>query len=229
MSAASPTVLVVDDDPKTVENLRLYLDASGYRTRIARDGITALAIALSEPIDLLLLDVMLPKMDGFEVCRRIREESYVPIILVTARAFEVDKLRALDEDGADDYITKPYSPKEVVARVGAVLRRTRRPPLSRAAWERGALRIDAARHEAFVRDERVALTPTEFRLLASLAENYGIAIARSALIELVLGFDYRGLERTIDVHVMNLRRKLAVFLVEGWIQTVPGVGYLLEV
>lgn len=222
-------VLIVDDDPKTVEHLSLFLRDAGFELRVAYDGAAALEIARAETIDLVLLDLMLPRLNGFDVCRALRADGEVPIILVTARGMEADKLRAL-ADGADDYITKPYSGKEVVARVRAVLRRTKAAlgPLAGNVFEAHGLRLDLQRHAIAVHGRPVDLTGTEYKLLACLARNAGTALPRAELIERVLGWDYEGFERTIDVHVMNLRKKLAAAGLADCIRTVVGIGYKFE-
>ena len=221
-------MLVVDDDPKTIEHLGLFLRDAGFAVRVAYDGEAALDVARAEPVDLVLLDVMLPKLDGFAVCRALRENGDVPIILLTARGMEADKLRAL-ADGADDYITKPYSGKEVVARVRAVLRRTKaQAAFPSRVFEARGLRLDLERHGVAVDGRDVELTATEYKLLACLARNAGVAIARAELVERVLGWDYEGFERTIDVHVMNLRKKLSAAGLGECIRTVVGVGYKLD-
>ena len=233
MSSAAPRtssegiVLVVDDDAKTIEHLSLFLRDAGFGVRVAYDGEAALAAARTERVDLVLLDVMLPKVDGFGVCRALRGDGDVPIILLTARGMEADKLRAL-EDGADDYITKPYSGKEVVARVRAVLRRTKAHGASRTVFEARGLRVDLERHAVTAHGRPVELTGTEYKLLKCLVQNAGAAITRSELVERVLGWDYEGFERTIDVHVMNVRKKLAAAGLTECVRTVVGVGYTFD-
>ena len=217
-------ILVVEDDAKAAGLIRLYLEHAGYPVETAGDGRAALERARREPAPrLIVLDVMLPHVDGFEVCRRLRAESDVPIILVTARVEEDDRLAGLDL-GADDYVAKPFSPRELVARVRAVLRRSpseepQGPPLSRAG-----VHLDPASHQVRVRGELVDLTPREFRLLHALMRTQGRAFARQELVERALGRDFAGLDRTIDAHVKNLRRKLGSGDTD-WIETVPGVGY----
>ena len=217
-------ILVVEDDAKAAGLIRLYLEHAGYPVETAGDGRAALERARLEPVPrLIVLDVMLPHIDGLEVCRRLRAESDVPIILVTARVEEDDRLAGLDL-GADDYVAKPFSPRELVARVRAVLRRSpseepQGPPLSRAG-----VRLDPASHQVHVRGELVDLTPREFRLLHALMRAPGRAFARQELVERALGQDFAGLDRTIDAHVKNLRRKLGSGDTD-WIETVPGVGY----
>ena len=224
---AKSRILVVDDDPKTVASLRLYLEHAGYEVAAAADGRQALARArVAPPPDLIVLDLMLPHVDGLTVCRILRGESDVPIIMLTARTTEEDRLEGLDL-GADDYVPKPFSPRELVARVRAVLRRS---PASGDAGgppiKAGRLTIDPARREVKVGTKAVELTPREFRLLETLARAPGRAFTREELVERAFGPDYEALDRTIDAHVMNLRRKIEHDPAEPvYIQTVFGVGY----
>lgn len=221
-------ILVVDDEPKIVELVRLYLEREGYRVSAAGDGRAALSAFRQEKPNLVVLDLMLPELDGREVCRALRKESAVPIIMLTARAEEADKLIGL-ELGADDYLTKPFSPRELVARVRAVLRRAASPPAPEEALAVGDLHLDLARHEARCADRPLELTATEFKLLAALAQNPGRVLSRQRLLDLARGEDYEGLERTIDSHIKNLRLKLAPPGKPGCrIATVRGVGYRLE-
>lgn len=223
-------VLVVEDDPKTAEWLRLYLERDGLAVQVAGDGPTALRMLDAERPDLVLLDVMLPKMNGFEVCQAIRAGGRTPIILITARAAEEDRLRGFDA-GADDYVTKPFSPREVVARVRAVLRRAQpddAPMDAPIALGDLTLRPDALLIEAG--SATVKLTPVEARLLGALMASAGRGWTRAQLVARVLGDDYEGNERTIDVHIKNVRRKLEALpegLVLPRIETAHGVGYRL--
>ena len=219
-------ILVVDDDPKTVASVRLYLEAAGYGVIVATDGAAALRSATAEPApDLVVLDRMLPLLDGLEVCRALRVRSDVPIIMLTARTTEEDRLEGLDL-GADDYVTKPFSPRELVARVRAVLRRLPAGVRDRPPFEIAGLAIDPGRHEVRVRGRSVPLTPREFRLLETLARSPGRAFTREELVERAFGPDYGALDRTIDAHVVNLRRKLEADPSHpALIQTVFGVGY----
>jgi two-component system, OmpR family, alkaline phosphatase synthesis response regulator PhoP len=230
-------ILVADDDKKTVELIKLYLERDGYRVQVAYDGREAIELARRKSPDLIVLDLMLPSVDGLDVCRALRAESQVPVIMLTARTTEEDRLAGLDT-GADDYVTKPFSPRELVARVRAVLRRSGvedgpqelhfgDPSFAGSGPDSGqGLLIDFLRHEVKLRGEPVHLTPKEFKLLATLAREPGRAFSRLELLEKVFGYDYEGLERTLDVHIMNLRKKIeADPSSPSYILTVYGVGY----
>jgi DNA-binding response OmpR family regulator len=220
-------VLVVDDDAKTVELVRLYLTRDGYKVITASDGNEALRIAREARPDLIVLDLMLPGCDGVEVCRTLRQESEVPIIMLTARTTEDDKLAGL-EVGADDYVTKPFSPKELAARVRAVLRRLPEESVRRGPQEirSGDLVVDLVKHEVSLAGRALQLTPVEFKLLGVLAREPGRTFSRAQLIEKVLGYDFEGFDRTIDVHILNLRRKLEDDPSRPrYICTVYGAGY----
>jgi two-component system alkaline phosphatase synthesis response regulator PhoP len=221
---ASKKVLVVDDDVKTVELVRLYLDRDGYQVLTAYDGVEALRLARESYPDLIVLDLMLPDIDGLEVCRVLRHESDVPIIMLTARTTDQDKLTGLDI-GADDYVTKPFSPKELTARVRAVLRRL---PGERGPEEikSGELSMNFTTHEAWFAGRPLSLTSVEFKLLGIIAKEPGRVFSRANLIEEALGYDFEGFDRTIDVHILNLRRKLEPDPSHPrYIKTVYGVGY----
>jgi DNA-binding response OmpR family regulator len=199
------TILVVDDDRKTVDLVRLYLERAGFSVRVGYDGRQALELARAQRPDLVVLDLMLPHVDGLDVCHALRQEAgQVPIIMLSARSTEADKLGGL-ETGADDYVTKPFSPAELVARVKAVLRRADVGVGEPAQVVVGALVIDNLRHEARLAGTNVRLTPREFRLLQAMARAPDRALSRDDLVERAFGFDYDGLERTVDVHVANLR------------------------
>ncbi len=218
------TVLVVDDDIKTVELVKVYLNRDGYRVLTAYNGVEALRVARESNPDLVVLDLMLPDVDGLEVCRTLRHESDVPIIMLTARTTDQDKLTGLDS-GADDYVTKPFSPKELAARVRAVLRRLpgERGP---AQITRGELTMNFVRREAWLADRLLALTDVEFKLLGVLAREPGRVFSRGDLIEKALGYDFAGFDRTIDVHILNLRRKIEQAPNRPrYIKTVYGAGY----
>lgn len=221
---AGKKVLVVDDDVKTVDLVRLYLDRDGYEVLIAYDGVEALRLAGESYPDIIILDLMLPDIDGLEVCRALRRESDVPIIMLTARTTDRDKLTGLNL-GADDYVTKPFSPKELMARVRAVLRRL---PGERGPDEikRGSLSINFTTHEARFDGKPLNLTSVEFKLLGVLAREPGRVFSRANLIEEALGYDFEGFDRTIDVHILNLRRKLEPDPSHPkYVRTVYGIGY----
>ncbi len=224
---AGRRVLVVDDDVKTVELVKLYLNRDGYKVFTANDGMEALRLARESHPDLIVLDLMLPGIDGLEVCRTIRGESDVPIIMLTARTTDRDKLTGLDL-GADDYVTKPFSPRELAARVRAVLRRLPGEALQRGPEEvvHGDLRVNFLQREVYFGGRLLNLTPTEFKLLGILAREPGRVFSRAELIEKGLGYDFEGFDRTIDVHILNLRRKLeSDSRYPRYIETVYGAGY----
>ena len=223
---AGKRVLVVDDDVKTVELVRLYLNRDGYRVLTAYDGVEALRLAREGHPDLIVLDLMLPGIDGLEVCRTLRGESDVPIIMLTAKTTDQDKLAGLNL-GADDYVTKPFSPRELAARVRAVLRRL---PGERGPTEikHGELTVNFDKYEASLAGRPLNLTPAEFKLLGVLAKEPGRVFSRGQLIEKALGYDFDGFDRTIDVHILNLRRKLKSGIKRSIsIKTVYGAGYKL--
>jgi len=221
-------VLVVDDDPGIVRVVRAYLEQEGFQVLAAYDGKKAMHIARHDKPDLVVLDLMLPEMDGWDVCRALRKESDVPVIMLTARVEETDKLIGL-ELGADDYVTKPFSPRELVARVRTVLRRVQGAPPKPETISRGEITVDLARHAVTVRGESVDLTPTEFDLLAVLMQDAGRSFTRTQLLEQTQGYAYEGYERTIDVHIKNLRQKIeADPRNPRHITTVYGVGYKFE-
>ncbi len=219
-------ILVVDDEPEIVDLLRSYLRRDGFDVDDAGDGEAALAAFAKVHPDLVILDLMLPKVDGREVCRRIREMSGTPIIMLTARDEETDKLLGL-ELGADDYITKPFSPREVVARVRAVLRRGSRETIEMVRV--GDLTIDLRAHEVNLQGRRVNLTPTEFRLLEILAGHPNQVFTRMQLIDRIQGHAFEGYERTVDAHIKNLRGKVEPDPRNPrHILTVYGVGYKFQ-
>ena len=218
-------ILIVDDDVKTVELVGIYLKRDGYRVLSAYNGTDALRLARESRPDLIVLDLMLPGIDGLQICRTLRSESDIPIIMLTARTTDRDKLTGLDL-GADDYVTKPFSPRELAARVRAVLRRMpeERGP---AITNLGDLLIDYNKHEAYLAGSLLSLTPAEFKLLGVLAREPGRVFSRSQLIERAMGYDFEGYDRTIDVHILNLRRKIDRNNSSISIRTVYGAGYKL--
>lgn len=221
-----PTVLVVDDEARIVDTVRLYLERDGFRVIAAQDGRTALEVARREKLDIIVLDLMLPEMSGWDVCRAIRSQSTVPIIMLTARSEEVDRVLGL-ELGADDYVTKPFSPRELVARVRAVLRRTASKETASRETRAGNLTIDIDRHEVRCGDEPLLLTRTEFAILAALAQGPGRVHTRAQLIQAAQGYEFEGYDRVIDSHIKNLRRKLPE-RAGCRIVTVRGLGYKLQ-
>jgi two-component system alkaline phosphatase synthesis response regulator PhoP len=226
------TILVVDDEPPILDLIVSYLRADGFTVHTARDGPSALEQARALRPDLIVLDVLLPGMDGLEVCRRIQQEFDVYVLMLTARAEELDKIVGLSV-GADDYLTKPFSPRELVVRVKAILRRSRTAPGNNAARapERPALRFDDIQIDPDTREVwhdggLVELTPREFDLLYALAEHPGRVFSRDQLLERVWGHDFAGIDRVVDVHIGLLRRKLETDpAAPEHIQTVRGVGY----
>ena len=221
-------VLVVDDNEKIAGVLTAYLEQEGFTVRVAYDGPTAVAEVARQVPDIALLDVMLPDIDGIELTRRFQREHGLPVILVTARSEEVDRLIGL-EVGADDYISKPFSPREVVARVKAVLRRSDGARTANGAMQVGGLEIDADRRAATVDGAPVDLTRTEFDLLAAMAAHPGRVYSRLQLLEIATGDAFEGYERTVDAHVKNLRKKLGEDPKHPrYVHTVFGVGYKVE-
>ena len=224
----TPRVLVVDDEDHIVELARIYLAREGYEVDGLGDGSQALARFAQIKPDLVVLDIMLPGADGLEICKEIRKLSQVPIIMLTARDEVTDKVIGL-EVGADDYLTKPFHPQELVARAKALLRRARVEPDAPKLIRAGKLEVDLERHEVRHEEAKVQLRPKEFDLLALLSRHPGRVFQRSELLDLVWGYDFPGYTRTVDVHVQQLREKLAAAgITEPSIQTVWGVGYRLE-
>ena len=221
------TVLVVDDEKNIVQLARLYLNKEGYQVESAYDGLEALKMAKSVRPDLIILDLMMPEMDGLEVCRELRKTSNVPIIMLTAKGDDVDRIVGL-EIGADDYMTKPFNPRGLVARVKAVLRRTAQNAPTQPVLDAGGLHLDTASREVTLDGAAVRLRAKEFDLLTAFMRYTGIVLDRERLLQLVWGTDYYGDTRTIDVHVAWLREKLADAK-DVTIQTVWGVGYKLVV
>ncbi len=216
-------ILVVDDDKQIVRLVQSYLEQAGFSVLAAYDGEHALRVVRRERPDLIVLDLMLPGRDGWDVTRVIRADEHLaatPILMMTARVEDTDKILGL-ELGADDYITKPFNPREVVARVRAILRRASRGPAVPRILEISTVRLDVDRHALQVDGTQVEVTPTEFELLRALMENAGHAFTRGELIEKALGYGYEGLDRTLDSHIKNLRKKIGADCIE----TVFGVGY----
>lgn len=212
-------VLIAEDDPRQAEVIRLYLTSAGYEVTVVHDGDDALRQARARRPDLIVLDVMMPGLDGLAVCRELRAESDVPILVLTARAAEDDLLTGLDA-GADDYVTKPYSPRELTARVRTLLRRT----TPRVVFTVGRLAVDPVQHRVTMDGREVDCTPGEFAILAAMARSPGRIFSRAQLLAHTRGLDRSSTERSVDVHVLNLRRKIDA----SYVQTVYGVGYRLN-
>ena len=226
-TGSSRTILVVDDEPRIVELARDYLEHAGFRVLTASDGQAALDSARRDRPDLVVLDLGLPGLDGLDVTRELRRDGSMPIVMVTARDDEVDKLLGL-ELGADDYLTKPFSPRELVARVKAVLRRTDRPVEAADLIRVGDLQLDVPRMRTGVAGRSIDLTPTEFTLLATLARQPGRIFTRSQLLDALHGVAFESYERAIDSHIKNLRRKVEPDPRQPrYVLTVYGVGYRL--
>ena len=218
-------ILLVDDESKITRTLQLYLEQAGYKTASINDGALALPAFRHEQPDLVILDILLPHMDGWEICRQIRRESIVPIIMLTAQGEETDRIVGL-ELGADDYIAKPFSPREVVARVRAVFRRTQGQTLPPRALQVGDITLDIDKHIAAANGRPVDLTPIEFELLVTLLQHPGQVFTRLQLLENAQGAAYEGYERAIDQHIKNLRAKLSDDARDPrYILTVYGLGY----
>ena len=218
------SILIVEDEKKISEIVRAYLEKEGYRVRLAETGEQALKL-LKDAFDLVILDLMLPDIQGEELCSMIREGSEVPVIILTAKSGEEDRIKGLGI-GADDYVVKPFSPRELVARVKAQLRRSGRTKKKLLSYNSGTLKIDVSNHEVLRDGSLVILTPTEFKILLSLAEQPGWVFSREQLVTVAQGFDFEGYDRTIDAHVKNLRHKIEKDSREPeYIKTVYGVGY----
>ena len=219
------TILVVDDEPEIVKLVRAYLEEAGYRVMTARNGREALLVTRHEKPDLIILDLTMPEMDGLEFTRRLRQEKNTPIIMLTARVEETDRIIGL-EMGADDYVTKPFSPREIVSRVRAVLRRVQPEPAIVEVLRAGDLILDRNEHSLTVAGQPMELTPTEFDLLVTLMAHPGRAFNRMELLERVQGEAFAAYERTIDAHVKNLRAKIEPDPSKPrYVLTVFGVGY----
>lgn len=220
-------ILIIEDERKTSELIQLYLQRNGYKPLAAANGRIGLEMARAHQPDLIVLDLMLPELDGLDLCRILRAEADIPIIMLTARSTEDDKLLGLDL-GADDYLTKPFSPRELIARVRTILRRVGKQPIEEPAkvltWD--VLSVNTTQHTVTKADQPVVLTPKEFRLLETLMREPGRVFSRVELLEKAFGLDYDGLERTIDVHIRNLRQKIEPNPNQPqYIQTVFGIGY----
>jgi len=228
MNDAAKKILVVDDEPNIVKALKAYLEKAGYRVVTAADGKDALAVFQKESPDFMILDLNLPGMDGFEVCKAVRKGSDIPILMLTARVEETDRLIGL-EIGADDYVIKPFSPREVVARVRVILRRSANSPGKPEMIRVGELIIDIEQHTVNLGDRSIELTPTEFEILVVLTRQPRRVFTRLQIMEQAQGNAYEGYERTIDAHIKNLRLKLEPDPKNPvYIQTVFGLGYKLE-
>jgi len=220
-------ILLVDDEPSIIQLARLYLEREGFRIQSANDGESALEVVTRAQPALVVLDVMLPKLDGFEVCRRLRaSNSSTAILMLTARDEDIDKILGL-ELGADDYLTKPFNPRELVARVKAILRRGERKQDDAAPIQLGDLTIDPARREVRLASLSLDLRTQEFDLLLALAEHRGLVLSREQILQKAWGFDFYGQTRTVDVHVAHLRKKIEPSVVK--IETITGVGYKLTI
>ena len=218
------TILVVDDEQSILDLARLYLEKEGYRVATATDGKQALQKHQELHPDLLVLDLMLPELDGLEVCRRIRQSASTPILMLTARNDDIDKIVGL-ELGADDYLTKPFNPRELTARIKAILRRIERGQRATRQISVGGLHIDLDRRAVRVEGRPIQLRAKEFDLLSALAQNAGLVLSRERLLEMVWGYDFYGETRTVDVHINHLREKLGAS--QSLIETVRGIGYKL--
>ena len=223
---AGERILIVDDETHIVDLVRMYLERDGFRVDSAADGAQGLRLIAEQRPALVILDLMLPEVDGLEVCRRVRADSDVPIVMLTARDDDVDKIVGL-ELGADDYLTKPFNPRELVARVKAILRRTEHPARPEGTpLHVGDVTVDPARREVTVAGQMVGLRAKEFDLLQAFAEHKGLVLTREQLLSRVWGYDFYGETRTVDVHVAHLRKRLAASA-NVRIETVTGVGYKL--
>lgn len=223
-AAIKESVLIIEDEKKISDIVKAYLEKEGYEARAADTGQQALEL-LSSGFDLVILDLKLPDMEGEDLCKIIRRQSDMPVIMLTAKSAEEDRVRGLGI-GADDYVTKPFSPRELVARVKAHLRRAARARKRIKSFNQGRLKIDVHNHEVLKDGVNVVLTPTEFKILMSLSENPGRVLSREQLVNAVQGYDFEGYDRTIDAHVKNLRHKIERdSRVPDFIKTVYGLGY----
>ncbi len=222
-------VLIVEDDKDILELLSYNMQASCFDVLTSRDGFDALSVARQNLPDLILLDLMLPNLDGFEVCKELKrdpETKNIPILMLTARGEEVDRIVGL-ELGADDYVVKPFSPRELILRIRAILRRSATDTSAEAIWQHEGLRVDFEGHKASLHGEEIALTATEFKLLVELVKSRGKVQTRDQLLDKVWGYHFEGYARTVDTHVRRLRQKLGIY--SDWVETVRGVGYRFRV
>ncbi|KPK30855.1 MAG: transcriptional regulator [Nitrospira bacterium SG8_35_1] len=216
-------ILVVEDEEKISDLVKAYLEKEGFSVKVANTGQNAIS-SVKEGFDLIILDLMLPDMDGEDICETIREDSDIPIIMLTAKSEEEDRVKGLGI-GADDYVVKPFSPRELVARVKALLRRVQGKK-EKSSFNRGNLVIDSSRYEVVKHGEAIVLTSTEFKLLQCLANSPGQVFSRLQLVNVILGYDFEGYDRTIDAHIKNIRHKIEDDPKESkYIKTVYGVGY----
>ena len=218
-------ILIVEDEADILKLLEYHLRGAGFETLVSRDGAEALEIIKAELPDLVLLDLMLPGMDGFEICKEMKRDSRtkaIPVIILTARGDEVDRIVGL-ELGADDYVVKPFSPREIALRIRAVLRRGIPEADEGSVWKKEGLKVDPESHQVTVDEEAVELTATEFKLLLELARNQGKVQTRDHLLDKVWGYQFDGYARTVDTHIRRLRQKLGPY--SEWIETIRGVGY----
>ena len=222
------SILIVEDDTDIQRLLAYNLRAAGYEVLTCEEGYEALTVAKQRLPDLILLDLMIPGLDGFEVCKELKrsaETRSIPVIMLTARGEEVDRIVGL-ELGADDYVVKPFSPRELLLRVRAILRRSSGEPAAESVWQNEGLRVDFEAHKATIDGEEITLTATEFKLLMELIRNRGKVQTRDQLLDKVWGYHFEGYARTVDTHVRRLRQKLAAY--SHWVETVRGVGYRLR-
>ncbi|MFL2664487.1 MAG: response regulator transcription factor [Dehalococcoidia bacterium] len=225
--------LIIEDDKSVSQLIRLYLSDSGFEVIESDDGLEGQNYALSNNVDIIVLDLNLPNIDGIQICKNIRQVSNVPIIMVTARVDELDKLKGLDI-GADDYVEKPFSPRELISRVKAVLRRSGKEDIKTNISESKIIRteyfeIDINSHKVLVKNNPIKLTPTEFKILKLLMENEGRIFSRDQIINEVFGYDFDGYNRNIDTHISNLRKKIErIYPEQNNLESIYGVGYKFE-
>jgi phosphate regulon transcriptional regulator PhoB len=222
------SILIVEDDTDIQRLLAYNLRTAGYEVLSCEEGYEALTVAKQRLPELILLDLMIPGLDGFEVCKELKrsvETKNIPVIMLTARGEEVDRIVGL-ELGADDYVVKPFSPRELMLRVRAILRRSSGEPMTESVWQNEGLHVDFEAHKATIDGEEITLTATEFKLLMELIRNRGKVQTRDQLLDKVWGYHFEGYARTVDTHVRRLRQKLGTY--SQWVETVRGVGYRLR-